>query len=150
MIKRYRFRKLLAPTAGFRNAVGMAALGLLIFAIGSGLSFQRLVRPLLDQVEIGARRVLSLIVPPAELDNATWLMGGACLLLGFYLEACIGMVGFWFLEVTSLLFVYMLFSFFLSGHMFPLDMLPQPWGDIVVEKELHPWTTRVCCSRSAA
>ena len=52
-------------------------------------------------------------------------------LLGFYLEACIGMVGFWFLEVTSLLFVYMLFSFFLSGHMFPLDMLPQPWGDIV-------------------
>jgi len=85
MIKRYRFRKLLAPTAGFRNAVGMAALGLLIFAIGSGLSFQRLVRPLLDQVEIGARRVLSLIVPPAELDNATWLMGGACLLLGFYL-----------------------------------------------------------------
>src|SRR5678816_382016 len=52
-------------------------------------------------------------------------------LLGFYLEACIGMVGFWFLEVTSLLFVYMLFSFFLSGHMFPLDMLPQPWGNIV-------------------
>jgi ABC-2 type transport system permease protein len=52
-------------------------------------------------------------------------------LLGFYLEACIGMVGFWFLEVTSLLFVYMLFSFFLSGHMFPLDMLPQPWGEIV-------------------
>jgi ABC-2 type transport system permease protein len=52
-------------------------------------------------------------------------------LLGFYLEACIGMVGFWFLEVTSLLFVYMLFSFFLSGHMFPLDMLPEPWGEIV-------------------
>ncbi len=52
-------------------------------------------------------------------------------LLGFYLEACIGMVGFWFLEVTSLLFVYMLFSFFLSGHMFPLDMLPQPFGTIV-------------------
>lgn len=52
-------------------------------------------------------------------------------LLGFFLEACIGMVGFWFLEVTSLLFVYMLLSFFLSGHMFPLDMLPDPWGDIV-------------------
>lgn len=52
-------------------------------------------------------------------------------LLGFFLEACIGMVGFWFLEVTSLLFVYMLLSFFLSGHMFPLDMLPQPFGTIV-------------------
>lgn len=45
-------------------------------------------------------------------------------LLGFFLEATIGMTGFWFLEVSSLLFVYMLISFFLSGHMFPIDMLP--------------------------
>lgn len=52
-------------------------------------------------------------------------------LLGFFLEATIGMVGFWFLEVSSLLFVYMLFSFFFSGHMFPLDMLPGVWGQIV-------------------
>ncbi|MCU0711383.1 MAG: ABC-2 family transporter protein [Pirellula sp.] len=51
--------------------------------------------------------------------------------LGFYLETCLGLVGFWMLEVSSLLFVYMLFQFFLSGHMFPLDILPQPWGDIV-------------------
>ena len=51
--------------------------------------------------------------------------------LGFFLEATIGLVGFWFLEVSSLLFVYMLFSFFLSGHMFPLDMLPEPWRSIV-------------------
>lgn len=43
--------------------------------------------------------------------------------LGFFLEATIGMLGFWFLEVSSLLFVYMLFSFFLSGHMFPLSFL---------------------------
>jgi len=45
-------------------------------------------------------------------------------LIGFFLEASIGMIGFWFLEVSSLLFVYMLFSFFLSGHMFPLSLLP--------------------------
>ena len=45
-------------------------------------------------------------------------------LIGFFLEATIGMIGFWFLEVTSLLFIYMLFSFFLSGHMFPLTLLP--------------------------
>lgn len=45
-------------------------------------------------------------------------------MLGFFLEATIGMAGFWFLEVSSLLFVYMLFNFFFSGHMFPLDMLP--------------------------
>lgn len=52
-------------------------------------------------------------------------------LLGFFLEAAIGLIGFWFLEVTSLLFIYMLFSFFLSGHMFPLDMLPAPWSQLV-------------------
>lgn len=51
--------------------------------------------------------------------------------LGFYLETCIGLVGFWMLEVSSLLFVYMLFQFFLSGHMFPLDILPEPFATIV-------------------
>jgi ABC-2 type transport system permease protein len=55
-------------------------------------------------------------------------------LIGYFLEATIGMVGFWFLEVNSLLFVYMLLSFFLSGHMFPIDMLdqlPGYWGTVV-------------------
>ncbi|MEQ1825066.1 MAG: ABC-2 family transporter protein [Pirellula sp.] len=52
-------------------------------------------------------------------------------MLGFYLETCIGLVGFWMLEVSSLLFVYMLFQFFLSGHMFPLDILPPPFFKIV-------------------
>jgi ABC-2 type transport system permease protein len=51
--------------------------------------------------------------------------------LGFYLEACIGLVGFWMLEVSSLLFVYMLFQFFLSGHMFPLDFIDEPFRTIV-------------------
>jgi len=51
--------------------------------------------------------------------------------LGYFLEASLGLVGFWWLEVRSLLFVYMLLSFFLSGHMFPLDMLPEPWRSIV-------------------
>lgn len=52
-------------------------------------------------------------------------------LLGFFLEATLGMIGFWFLEVSSLLFVYMLFNFFFSGHMFPIDVLPYPWNDLV-------------------
>ena len=45
-------------------------------------------------------------------------------LLGFYLESCIGLISFWFLEVTSLTFIYMLLNFWLSGHMFPLELLP--------------------------
>ena len=51
--------------------------------------------------------------------------------LGFYLEACLGLIGFWMLEVSSLLFVYMLMQFFLSGHMFPLDLLPEPFESLV-------------------
>src|SRR5262245_49872735 len=44
-------------------------------------------------------------------------------LLGYFLDACIGMIGFWFLEVTSLLFVYMLLNYFLCGQMFPIELL---------------------------
>ena len=53
-------------------------------------------------------------------------------LLGFFLEATMGMLGFWFLEVSSLLFVYQLFTFFFSGHMFPIDMLPGYWKTLVM------------------
>ncbi len=52
-------------------------------------------------------------------------------LLGFFLEATIGLIGFWFLEVSSLLFIYMLFNFFFSGHMFPLEILPEPWNYLI-------------------
>lgn len=52
-------------------------------------------------------------------------------LIGFFFEAAIGMIGFWWLEVSSLLFVFMLFSFFLSGHMFPLTFLPDSVGTFV-------------------
>lgn len=52
-------------------------------------------------------------------------------LLGFFLEATLGLLGFWFLEVSSFLFIYMLLSFFFSGHMFPIDMLPEPMASLV-------------------
>jgi ABC-2 type transport system permease protein len=69
--------------------------------------------------------------PSAEIMLAFVLSLLLGFLLGFFLEACIGLVAFWFLEVSSLLFIYMLLSFFLSGHMFPLDMLPAPWSQLV-------------------
>jgi ABC-2 type transport system permease protein len=46
-------------------------------------------------------------------------------LLGFFLEVTFGLLGFWFLEIASLTFVFMLLNFFLSGHMFPLELLPR-------------------------
>lgn len=57
--------------------------------------------------------------------------------LGFYLEATLGMIGFWFLEVSSILFVYMLFNFFFSGHMFPLTIMPGIWGEIMTAQPLQ-------------
>jgi ABC-2 type transport system permease protein len=44
--------------------------------------------------------------------------------VGFFFECAMGMVGFWFLEITSLLWVVNTVNFFVSGQMFPLDLLP--------------------------
>jgi ABC-2 type transport system permease protein len=44
--------------------------------------------------------------------------------IGFHFEACIGMVGFWMLEVTSLLYIVNTLNYFVSGHMFPIDLFP--------------------------
>jgi ABC-2 type transport system permease protein len=50
-------------------------------------------------------------------------------LIGFFFEATIGMIGFWFLEVTSFLYIINTLNFFVSGHMFPLDLLPPFWAE---------------------
>ncbi len=45
-------------------------------------------------------------------------------LMGFLMETLIGLISFWFLEVSSLIFIFMMINYFLSGHMLPLDWLP--------------------------
>lgn len=47
-------------------------------------------------------------------------------LVGFFFECAMGMIGFWFLEVTSLLWIVQTVNYFVSGQMFPLDLLA-PW-----------------------
>jgi ABC-2 type transport system permease protein len=68
-------------------------------------------------------------------DAVTWLAYALTLvlafLIGFFFEVAVGMVGFWFLEVTSLLYIVMTLNFFLSGHMFPLDLLPPFWAGVL-------------------
>lgn len=44
-------------------------------------------------------------------------------LIGFLTESLIGMISFWFLEISSLVFIFMMLNYFLSGHMVPLDWL---------------------------
>lgn len=62
-------------------------------------------------------------------DPWTWLAYAVALLLafviGFFFEACIGIAGFWFMEVTSLMYIINVLNFFVSGQMFPLDLLEQ-------------------------
>jgi ABC-2 type transport system permease protein len=52
----------------------------------------------------------------------------AAFIIGFLLESLIGLIAFWFLDVSSLIFIYMMVTYFLSGHMLPLDWLPAPLG----------------------
>ena len=69
--------------------------------------------------------------PAPEVFAAFLLSLVLAFVVGFFLECSMGMLSFWFLEVSSLLFVYMLFTFFFSGHMFPLEILPEPWRTYV-------------------
>jgi ABC-2 type transport system permease protein len=69
---------------------------------------------------------------PAPLTLAAYAVALVlAFLVGFFFEACVGMVGFWFLEVTSLLYIVMTLNFFISGQMLPLDLLPQPWSGLL-------------------
>jgi ABC-2 type transport system permease protein len=69
---------------------------------------------------------------PDLLTLAAWLTALLLgFLVGFLFEAAIGMLGFWFLEVSSLLYVVNTINFFVSGHMFPLDLLPPFWAGLL-------------------
>ncbi len=68
-------------------------------------------------------------------DPLTFLGYAAALVMGFFVgfffEAAIGMIGFWFLEVTSFLYIVTTVSFFISGQMFPIDLLPPFWAGLL-------------------
>ncbi|MFN0195151.1 MAG: ABC transporter permease [Planctomycetaceae bacterium] len=67
-------------------------------------------------------------------DVATWCGFMVSLLfaflIGFLLESLMGLVAFWFLEVSSLVFIFTMLNFFLSGHMLPLDWMGR-FGDML-------------------
>ena len=63
-------------------------------------------------------------------EPATWLAfaGSTVLaaLLQFFIAYTIAMLAFWILEISTIVFITYSFEYFLSGRIFPLDMLP-PW-----------------------
>jgi ABC-2 type transport system permease protein len=83
------------------------------------------------------RDYLSVVQPDALMVVAyvvSLLLG---FVLGFFFEACLGMVGFWLLEVSSLLYIVTTVNFFVSGQMFPLDLLPGPWPHLLRALPFH-------------
>ena len=90
-----------------------------------------MTRTILALSDVAKRYGATLAVGPISLAAGCVSLVLA-FMLGFFLETALGMLGFWLLEVNSLLFVYMLFSFFFSGHMFPLVMLPG-WAQTLIQ-----------------
>lgn len=60
----------------------------------------------------------------------TWLFFTVALIgsaaMQFLLAFCLALLAFWFLEVSTLIFLLYSFEYFLSGHVFPIDLLPAP------------------------
>ncbi len=85
MINRHRLRRIFAPAAGLKRTVSALLVGLALFAIGFALSFKVLLGPALERTSTWWTRMMRLFVPADSLDYANWLLGGALLMLGFYL-----------------------------------------------------------------
>ncbi len=74
-------------------------------------------------------------------DALTWLWTavtlGMAAMLQFYLAYAVAMLAFWFLEISTIVFIILSFEYFLSGHLFPLDLAP---GWFRVFSEWMPFT----------
>jgi ABC-2 type transport system permease protein len=46
-------------------------------------------------------------------------------LLQFFISYALAMLAFWVLEVSTFIFIVFAFEYIASGHLFPLDILPQ-------------------------
>lgn len=66
----------------------------------------------------------------------TWLWAalslGMAAFLQFFLAYAVAMLAFWLLEISTVVFIIYSFEYFLSGHMFPLDLTP-PWFQAVLD-----------------
>ncbi len=60
--------------------------------------------------------------------GTTWawatLSLGLAAFLQFFVTYAVAMLAFWILEISTVVFIVYSFEYFLSGHLFPLDLLP--------------------------
>jgi ABC-2 type transport system permease protein len=69
--------------------------------------------------------------PSATVLSCFFLSLILAFVIGFLFDTLIGLLGFWLLEISSFNFVIMTMVYLLSGHMFPLDLAPEPWGTLL-------------------
>ncbi len=66
----------------------------------------------------------------------TWLWAALSLtmaaFLQFFLAYAVALLAFWLLEISTVVFIIYSFEYYLSGHMFPLDLMPR-WFRAVLE-----------------
>ena len=53
-------------------------------------------------------------------------------LLQFFISYSMAMLAFWFLEISTFIFIVFAFEYIASGHLFPLDLLPPVLRDILM------------------
>lgn len=61
-------------------------------------------------------------------EAVTWLAFGASTVMAaflqFFIAYSLAMIAFWVLEISTIVFILYSFEYFLSGHVFPLDIMP--------------------------
>lgn len=74
------------------------------------------------------------VILPQRLT--TWIYASASLILAaflqFFLAYTVAILAFWILEISTVVFIVFSFEYFLSGHLFPLDLLPSWLGRVLV------------------
>lgn len=93
--------------------------------LGSRAIHAAVTLPFVALIFVAFRRYLHL---PEHAETWLWtaLSVAMAAFLQFFITYGIALLAFWFLEISTVIFIVLSFEYFLSGQMFPLDLTP-PW-----------------------
>lgn len=84
-MKSYRLRRLLAPAAGLQGAILGTVIGTFLFIAGIMVSFRALLGPTVENISSAYEGWISRVAAAEDVEKITHVIGGALLVLGFYL-----------------------------------------------------------------
>ena len=80
------------------------------------------------------------ILPPDPATLAFFLLSVALTaLLQFFLAYAMAMLAFWVMEISTFVFILYAFEYIASGHMFPLDILPETIRNLLLHFTPFPY-----------